>query len=57
MLVKLGKGTLEVFNDFFPYDDAFKGSIFGKSCDFILADKSIIDSKVVTHNKVLEGIN
>lgn len=26
-------------NDIFPYYDAFKGNVFGESCDFVLADK------------------
>ena len=27
-------------NDIFPYYDSFKGTVFGKSCDFVLADKN-----------------
>lgn len=30
----------EFINDIFPYYDAFKGNVFGKNCDFVLADNS-----------------
>ena len=30
----------QFINDIFPYYDAFKGDVFGKNCDFVLADKN-----------------
>ena len=37
---KYEKVFRKFLNDIFPYYDSFKGTVFGKSCDFVLADKN-----------------